>query len=263
MSEKSDILNVVRNGAILELTLNRPKANAIDAETSRQMGEIFKAFNDDSQLRVAIITGAGERFFSAGWDLSAAAEGESFEADFGIGGFGGYSELKGLNKPVIAAVNGMAVGGGFELVLAADMVVAADHAEFFFGEVFAGVIPDAGSIKIPSLIPEPLAKEWLMTGKRISASELEQRGLVNYVVSSDILMAKARELAESIIEAAPLAVGAIKEIVREVRGLTYEQGFEYMRSGQSSLYTQMLNSDDAQEGPKAFSEKRKPIWTGK
>lgn len=122
----SESLHLTRNGSILEITLDRPKANAIDAKTSFEMGEVFLNFRDDPQLRVAIITGAGEKFFSAGWDLKAAAEGEAPDADFGPGGFAGLTEIFNLDKPVIAAVNGYAFGGGFELALAADFIVCAD-----------------------------------------------------------------------------------------------------------------------------------------
>ena len=121
----SESLHLTRNGSILEITLDRPKANAIDAKTSFEMGEVFLNFRDDPQLRVAIITGAGEKFFSAGWDLKAAAEGEAPDADFGPGGFAGLTEIFNLDKPVIAAVNGYAFGGGFELALAADLVAIA------------------------------------------------------------------------------------------------------------------------------------------
>lgn len=124
----SESLHLTRNGSILEITLDRPKANAIDAKTSFEMGEVFLNFRDDPQLRVAIITGAGEKFFSAGWDLKAAAEGEAPDADFGPGGFAGLTEIFNLDKPVIAAVNGYAFGGGFELALAADFIVCADNA---------------------------------------------------------------------------------------------------------------------------------------
>ncbi len=156
-------LHVTRSGSTLEVVLDVPKANAISAATSREMGEVFAEFRDDPALRVAIITGAGERFFSAGWDLKAAAEGEAYESDFGVGGFGGYPELPDLDKPVIAAVNGLAVGGGFELVLAADLVVAAEHAEMFFGEVFVGVIPDAGVARLPRMVPPAVAKDLILT----------------------------------------------------------------------------------------------------
>ena len=139
-----ETIRAIRRGSTLEVTLDRPKANTIDAATSRKLGAVFSGFRDDPDLRVAIFTGAGERFFSAGWDLAAGAEGEDYESDFGPGGFGGFAELPGLDKPVIAAVNGMAVGGGFELVMAADLVVAAEHATFFLPEASIGLIPDAG-----------------------------------------------------------------------------------------------------------------------
>ncbi|MTI09642.1 enoyl-CoA hydratase-related protein [Curvivirga aplysinae] len=259
----SDAVKVVKNGPILEVTLDRPKANAIDQATSQEMSRVFAEFRDDPEMRVAILTGAGERFFSAGWDLSAAAEGEDYESDYGEGGFGGFCELPNLNKPVIVAVNGMAVGGGFEIALAADMVVAAEHAEFFFGEVFAGVIPDAGTIRVPGNVPHQLANEWLMTGKRLSAEQLSYWGMINYVVPLEQLMDKARELANDICSAAPLAVGAIKELMRDTKGMTTEEGFKFMRDGGSPMYKQMLTSEDAEEGPRAFAEKRDPVWKGK
>ena len=142
-------VRVVADGPVLEVTLDRPKANAIDAATSRELSRVFSEFRDDPELRVAILTGAGDRFFCAGWDLNAAAEGEEFEADYGEGGFGGFGELPGLRKPVIAAVNGMAVGGGFEIVLAADLVVAAEHARFWLPEASLGIVPDTGSVRLP------------------------------------------------------------------------------------------------------------------
>ena len=133
-------LRVARRGAILEVVLDRPKANAIDAVTSRAMGQVFAQFRDDPELRVAILSGGGEKFFSAGWDLNAAAAGEPPDADYGVGGFGGIQQLPGLNKPVIAAVNGMAVGGGFELALSADLILAADHVRFALPEIRSGTL---------------------------------------------------------------------------------------------------------------------------
>jgi crotonobetainyl-CoA hydratase len=118
-------------------------ANAIDAATSYAMGEVFLRFEHDPTVRVAIVTGAGDRFFSAGWDLGAAADGEEYDADYGAGGFGGFPDLLGRRTPVIAAVNGMAVGGGFEIAMAADMIVAAEHAQFFLPEAGIGILPDA------------------------------------------------------------------------------------------------------------------------
>jgi crotonobetainyl-CoA hydratase len=126
----SEILKINRNGQILEIVLDRPKANALDAPSSREMGRLFADFRDDPNLRVAILTGAGKKFFSAGWDLNAVAAGEAYLGDFGAGGFGGFSEMTDLLKPVICAVNGMAIGAGFEMLLRADFVIAAEHARF-------------------------------------------------------------------------------------------------------------------------------------
>src|SRR3954447_19849109 len=134
---------------IATVTLDRPKANAIDAATSVALGDAFVSFERDASVRVVVYTGAGERFFSAGWDLGAAAEGEAFDSDYGAGGFGGFANLPGRTTPVIAAVNGMAVGGGFEIAMSADLVVAADHAQFFLPEAALGILPDIGSVRLP------------------------------------------------------------------------------------------------------------------
>jgi len=191
-------IEVVRNAEILEVTINRPKANAIDAATSREMSAVFESFMKDSQLRVAILTGAGTRFFSAGWDLTAASEGEAFESDYGVGGFGGICELKYRPKPVIVAVNGMAVGGGFEIALAADLIVAAEHAEFFLPEANLGLIADNATIRLPKVVPPNIAREMLISGRRMSAIEAQSWGIVNQVTSTENLMTTARELATKI-----------------------------------------------------------------
>src|SRR5690606_27274379 len=135
-----DVVSTRREGGVLAVTLDRPKANAIDLATSKVMGETFKAFRDDAELRVAILATAGDKFFSAGWDLKAAAAGDAVDGDYGVGGFGGLQELRDINKPVIAAVNGMAVGGGFELALSADLILAAEHASFALPEIRAGTL---------------------------------------------------------------------------------------------------------------------------
>ena len=159
-----DFLHVTRRGAVLEVILDRPKANAIDGAASRRMGELFAGFRDDPELRVAVITGAGERFFSAGWDLKGAAEGEPPDTDYGAGGFGGLQELPGLDKPVIAAVNGMAVGGGLELAISCDLILAAEHARFALPEINVGVLADAASIKLHRRIPFHVSMDLLLTG---------------------------------------------------------------------------------------------------
>lgn len=259
----NDDLHVTRNGPVLEVILDRPKANAIDAATSREMGALFCDFRDDPDLRVAIITGAGEKFFSAGWDLNAAAQGEAIESDYGPGGFAGLTELHDLNKPVIAAVNGAAAGGGFELALACDLIVAAEHAEFFLPEALVGVLADAGVFRLPRRLPRPIAMEMLLTGRRMRAGEARDWGLVNAVVPQSAVMEKAREFAAAILRAAPLAVAAIKEVTRATETLSLRDCYALLRSGQLSAYQAMLTSDDAKEGPRAFAEKRPPVWTGK
>jgi crotonobetainyl-CoA hydratase len=254
-------IEVVRNGEILEVTINRPKANAIDAATSREMSAVFESFMKDSQLRVAILTGAGTRFFSAGWDLTAASEGEAFESDYGVGGFGGICELKYRPKPVIVAVNGMAVGGGFEIALAADLIVSAEHAEFFLPEANLGLIADNATIRLPKIVPPNIAREMLISGRRMSATEAQSWGIVNQVTSTENLMTAARELATKICAAAPLSVAAVLELVRDLEDVSTDDAMPILRSNET--YRAAINSQDAKEGADAYAEKRSPKWQGK
>lgn len=260
----SESLHLTRNSGILEIVLDRPKANAIDARTSIEMGEVFLQFRDDPALRVAIITGAGERFFSAGWDLKSAAGGEAPDADFGPGGFAGLTEIFTLDKPVIAAVNGYAFGGGFELALAADMIVCSDNASFALPEASLGIVPDSGGIlRLPKILPPAIVNDMVMTGRRMDAEEALRWGIVNRVVSAGELMACARQLAADIVNSAPLAVAALKEIGRATAELSVEEGYRLMRSGALRHYPAVLHSADATEGPLAFAEKRVPRWQGR
>ncbi|WP_027134820.1 enoyl-CoA hydratase-related protein [Geminicoccus roseus] len=259
----NDPLIVTRNGPVLTVAINRPKANAIDAATSRAMGEIIAGFRDDPSLRVAILTGSGERFFCAGWDLQAAAAGEAPDSDYGVGGFGGLARLPGLAKPVIAAVNGMAVGGGFELALACDLVLAVDTAKFWLPEPRVGIVADAASLRLPKRLPRARAMELLLTGRRLDAAEAAAWGLVNQVVAQADLMAAAEALAAEIVAGAPLAIAAVLEIARATETLSIEQGHDLLEGEGLPAYQTMLRSDDAREGPRAFAEKRTPRWTGR
>ena len=249
------------DGKVLEITLDRPKANAIDSATSREMSNAFVAFMADPVQRVAILTGGGERFFSAGWDLGSAADGESFESDFGAGGFGGFPELPNRTKPIIVAVNGMAVGGGFEIAMSADFIVAADHAQFFLPETRVGVLPDAGSIRLPRLLPRQLANEIIFGGRRLTAEEAMSWGIVNKIAPSEELMDTARALAAEICLSAPLSVAAVLDIMRVTEDLNIADGYAATRKNEA--YIKAINSEDAMEGPHAFAEKRDPVWKGK
>ena len=259
----SDFLRINRNGQILEIVLDRPKANALDAPSSREMGKVFAEFRDDPDLRVAILTGAGEKFFSAGWDLNAVADGEEYLGDFGEGGFGGFVEMSDLLKPVVCAVNGMAIGAGFEMLLRADFVLAAEHARFMLPEVRIGVAPDVGTFMLPKLLPRQKAFEILMTGRQFNAHELASLGIVNTVVPADRLMDEARSLAGDLCRAAPLSLAAVKEAVHLTEGLSFEECYRALRSRSWPAFMKMLESSDAQEGAKAFVEKRPPEWEGR
>lgn len=248
---------------VLIITLDRPKANAIDVATSRALHAAFDRLQRDDDLRVAVLTGAGERFFSAGWDLKAAAEGETIDADHGPGGFAGLTEFFNLDKPVIAAVNGLALGGGFELALAADLVVAASSAEFALPEVTLGMIADSGGVlRLPRRLPTAIADELLLTGRRMAADEAGGWGLVNRVVPDEQLLDSTMELARGIRAGAPLALAAVKEIRRATQSQGIEDAYRVLRSGALPRYRAMLTSDDADEGPRAFAEKRAPHWSG-
>jgi len=249
---------------VLILMLDRPKANAIDDVLSKALGEAFIAYRDDPKLRCAIVTAAGEKFFSAGWDLKSAAQDKTAgnkTDDYGRGGFAGLTELFDLDKPVIAAVNGMAVGGGFELALCCDVIVADDHAQFFLPEVKVGVIPDGGGVfRLPRRVPESLALEMLLTGRRLSAEEALRLGLINHVTAKGGALAKAVEIAADILEASPKSIQAVKQAHRLTRRMSVEDAYRALRGGGIPAYDRLRASKDYWEGAAAFAEKRAPIW---
>nr|WP_170368941.1 carnitinyl-CoA dehydratase [Ruegeria arenilitoris] len=256
-------IKTYRDGAILQVTLDRPKANAIDLATSRVMGEVFRDFRDDPDLRVAILTGGGEKFFCPGWDLKAAAAGDAVDGDYGVGGFGGLQELRDMNKPVIAAVNGIACGGGLELALSADMILAADHATFALPEIRSGTVADAASVKLPKRIPYHIAMELLLTGRWFDAEEAHRWGLVNEIVPADQLMDRAWELARLLASGPPLVYAAIKEIVREAEDSKFQDIMNRITKRQLRTVDVLYGSEDNLEGARAFAEKRDPVWKGR
>ena len=250
-------------GGILEVTLDRPKANAVDLATSRIMGEIFRDFRDNPDLRVAILTAAGEKFFCPGWDLKAAADGDAVDGDYGVGGFGGLQELPYLNKPVICAVNGICCGGGLEIALSCDIILAAEHASFALPEIRSGTVADAASIKLPKRIPYHVAMEMLFTGRWLDAEEAHRWGFVNHIHKADELMDRAWEMARLLESGPPLVFAAIKEVVREAEDTNFQDMMNRITRRQLRTVDTLYGSEDNLEGFRAFAEKRDPVWKGK
>ncbi len=259
----NDVVNIERVDNIFHVILDRPKANAIDLVTSRLLGEAFREFRDDPEMRVAIISTAGDKFFCAGWDLKAAASGDAVDGDYGVGGFGGIQELRGLNKPVIAAVNGMAVGGGFELALSADIIYASDHSSFALPEIKAGTLADAATVKLPKRIPYHVAMEMLYLGRWMDAAEAKQWGLVNDLFPAEQLLDHVWSVARELASGPPLVFAAIKQVAREAEAMTFQNAMNYITKRQFDTVDILYDSEDNLEGAKAFAEKRDPVWKGK
>ena len=249
--------------AVLEVTLDRPKANAVDLATSRELGEVFADFRDNPDLRVAIVTAAGEKFFCPGWDLKAADDGDEVDGDYGVGGFGGMQELPRLNKPIIAAINGICCGGGLEIALSTDIILAAEHATFALPEIRSGTVADAASIKLPKRIPYHIAMEMLLTGRWLDAQEAHRWGFVNEILPADKLLDRAREVAELIASGPPLVMAAIKEVVRDAEDSKFQDALNRITQRQLQTVDTLYGSEDMREGFNAFAEKRDPVWKGK
>jgi enoyl-CoA hydratase/carnithine racemase len=254
-----------KKGHIAYITINRPEVmNALHYAANVELHEIFNDFKQDDDAWIAILTGAGQKAFSAGNDLkataAASARGEKIPISDKAAPFGGITSGFTCDKPIIAAVNGVAVGGGFEIALATDLIIAAEHARFGFPEPRVGLIAGAGGVhRLPQQIPLKQAMAMLLTGRQINAQEALSFGFVNEVVAATELMTAAERWANTILECSPLCIRLTKRAALSGLGHTVE---EAMQQDQPIL-KELLSSEDFIEGPKAFAEKRKPHWTGK
>jgi enoyl-CoA hydratase/carnithine racemase len=245
-----------RRGRTTIITLNRPDVmNAVDPQVSDELHHAWSTFRDDDDAWVAIMTGAGDRAFSAGNDLVAMARGEMHRV-----AFGGITRDFWCPKPMIAAINGYCLAGGLELALMCDIRIAAEHAVFGLPEVTRAIIPGAGGTqRLPRAIPFGQALELMLTGGKYDSGWALRNGLVNYVLPAEAVMPKALQIAEAICENGPLAVRAVKEAAYRGVGVPLDEGLRY----EMEAWRTIGSSEDAREGPRAFAQKRKPDYKGR
>lgn len=262
-----EFCRVDRDGHLLVVTLDRPQVrNALHRPAVDELDQVWTMYETDPELRVTILTGAGDKAFSAGYDMKEPSgrtgerSGGGFLATRHPRGFGALTHRFSMTKPIIAAVNGFAVGGGLELALACDIIVAAEHAEFGFPEPRVGrMAMDGGMHRLVRHIPLKAAMGILLTGRRISAQEALRIGLVNEVVPAAQLLPAARRWAEQILECAPLSVQATKEAVLAGLGLPLAQAMALV----PPVMARSMASEDHAEGVNAFQERRPPRWSGR
>lgn len=256
-------LHVVRRDGVLHVSFDRPPANAIDGATSRALGDYVLSFRDDPCLRVMLVTAEGEKFFCPGWDMKAENDdGLGGDVDMGVGGFGGFQDIRDLNKPIIFAINGICCGGGLEIALSADILIASERATFSFPEVRIGTHAPAAYIALPKRLPYHIAMEMLLTGRWFDAAEAYRWGLVSKVVAHETLRIEAWAMARLIANGPPLVHAATKEIVREAENRKFQDALNMVNARQLATVERMLTSDDRKEGPRAFAEKREPVFRG-
>ena len=255
---------IERRGNVMIITINRPEArNAVNSAVSTAVGDALEQAQHDPDVRAVVITGAGEKSFCAGADLKAIARRENlYHPDHGEWGFAGYVRHF-IDKPTIAAVNGTALGGGTELALASDLVVAEERAQFGLPEVKVGLIAGAGGVfRIVHQLPRKVALEMLLTGEPITAAEALKWGLINQVVPDGTVLEAALALAERVTVNAPLSVQASKRIAYGADdGVIPDEEPGWSRTARE--FRALLKSEDAKEGPRAFAEKRQPVWNAR